>query len=60
MGGSVPYYESFVRCDAELLGGPWPVISSLGMSPIRPIWEASYAHYGNVKGLIYESFGMLP
>jgi hypothetical protein len=51
MGGSVPYDESFVRCDADLLGGPWPVISSSGMTPIRPIWEAGYAHYVNVKGL---------
>ncbi|GFF29960.1 hypothetical protein IFM61606_10450 [Aspergillus udagawae] len=51
MGGSVPYDESFVRCDADLLGGPWPVISSSGMTPIRPIWEAGYAHYVNLKGL---------
>ncbi|KAF7156244.1 hypothetical protein CNMCM5623_009637 [Aspergillus felis] len=51
MGGPVPYEESFVRCDADLLGGPWPVISSSGMTPIRPIWEAGYAHYVNVKGL---------
>ncbi|KAF4160321.1 hypothetical protein CNMCM6069_008671 [Aspergillus lentulus] len=51
MGGSVPYDESFVRCDADLLGGPWPVVSSSGMTLIRPIWEAGYAHYVNVKGL---------
>jgi len=51
MGGVVTYDESFVRCDADLLGGPWASISTAGMTPIRPIWEAGYAHYVNVKGL---------
>jgi hypothetical protein len=51
MGGVVPYDEGFVRCDADLLGGPWSVISTSGMTPIRPVWEAGYAHYVNVKGL---------
>ena len=51
MGGVVAYDESFVRCDADLLGGPWSVISTSGMTPIRPVWEAGYAHYVNVKGL---------
>jgi hypothetical protein len=51
MGGTVPYSEDFVRCDADLLGGPWATISSSGLTPIRPVWEAAYAHYVNVKGL---------
>jgi len=51
MGGTVPYSEDFVRCDANLLGGPWPDISTSGLTPIRPVWEAGYAHYVNVKGL---------
>ena len=51
MGGKVPYTEDFVRCDANLLGGPWATISTSGLTPIRPIWEAGYAHYVNVKGL---------
>lgn len=51
MGGMVAYDEGFVRCDADLLGGPWSVISTEGMTPIRPVWEAAYAHYVNVKGL---------
>jgi hypothetical protein len=51
MGGTVPYSEDFVRCDANLLGGPWPNISASGLTPIRPVYEAGYAHYVNVKGL---------
>jgi len=51
MGGTVPYTATFVRCDANLLGGPWASISTTGMTPIRPIWEAAYAHYVNEKGL---------
>ena len=51
MGGTVPYSESFARCDANLLGGPWPEISTSGITPIRPVWEAGYAHYVVEKGL---------
>lgn len=51
MGGTVPYTSSFARCDANLLGAPWATISTSGMTPIRPIWEAAYAHYVNEKGL---------
>lgn len=51
MGGSVPYDEGFARCDADLLGGPWATISSSGLTPVRPVWEAGYAHYVVEKGL---------
>ncbi|KAH8664561.1 chondroitin AC/alginate lyase [Xylariales sp. PMI_506] len=51
MGNSVTYDASFYRCDANLLGGPWSTISTSGLTPIRPIWEAGYAHYVCVKGL---------
>ena len=52
MNGTVPYSESFARCDANLLGGPWASISTSGLTPIRPVWEAGYAHYVVQKGLL--------
>ena len=51
MGGTVPYSESFARCDADLLGGPWATISASGLTPIRPVWELGYKHYVHDKGL---------
>jgi hypothetical protein len=51
MGGTVPYSESFTRCDADLLGGPWATISASGLTPIRPVWEMGYKHYVVDKGL---------
>ncbi|KAL2823963.1 chondroitin AC/alginate lyase [Aspergillus pseudoustus] len=42
-----PYDETFVRCNASLLGGPWAEISSDAIRPIRPIWELGYAIYAD-------------
>ncbi|KAL3462363.1 chondroitin AC/alginate lyase [Aspergillus heterothallicus] len=46
-----PYDESFVRCNASLLGGPWSEISSDSVRPIRPIWELGYAVYADDRGV---------
>ncbi|CAF1217735.1 unnamed protein product [Adineta ricciae] len=51
LGYTVPYNESFYRCDAFLVGGPWPIISNTTRGMWRPIWELPYAHYGSIKGL---------
>jgi len=51
LGNSVPYNESFYRCDVVLVNGPWPNISDSGRGVWRPIWELPYAHYASTKGL---------
>jgi len=48
---TVPYNPGFYRCDANLLGGPWPTISSLGRGNWRPVYELPYAHYVTTKHL---------
>jgi hypothetical protein len=48
---SVHYNESFYRCDAFLVNGPWPIISNTTRGEWRPIWELPYAHYVSIKGL---------
>jgi len=50
-GNDVDYDPSFYRCDANLLGGPWSVISSDGRDIVRPVFELPYAHYVGLKGL---------
>lgn len=51
LGYSVHYNESFYRCDAFLVNGPWPIISNVTRGQWRPIWELGYAHYVSTKGL---------
>lgn len=51
LGYSVPYNESFYRCDVRLVHGPWPIISNVTRGEWRPVWELPYAHYVSVKGL---------
>ena len=51
LGYSVPYNESFYRCDVFLVHGPWPIISNVTRGQWRPIWELGYAHYVSIKGL---------
>jgi hypothetical protein len=51
LGKSVHYNESFYRCDAFLVNGPWPIISNTTRGEWRPIWELPYAHYVSIKGL---------
>jgi hypothetical protein len=48
---SVPYNASFYRCNANLLGGPWSIISNASRGVWRPIYELPYAHYVSTKGL---------
>jgi len=50
-GEDVDYDPSFFRCDANLLGGPWSVISPDGRDLARPVFELGYAHYVGLKGL---------
>lgn len=50
-GNDVDYDPSFYRCDANLLGGPWSVISSDGRDLVRPVFELPYAHYVGLKNL---------
>ncbi|CAK7237360.1 hypothetical protein SBRCBS47491_009949 [Sporothrix bragantina] len=42
---TVPYDDSFYRCDANLLGGPWTEPSSIDVWPARPVYELPYAIY---------------
>ncbi|KAL8278560.1 hypothetical protein RQP46_009052 [Phenoliferia psychrophenolica] len=51
LGNSVSYDSSFQRCDANLLGGPFTVISTDGRGTFRTVYEIAYAHYVEAKGL---------
>jgi len=51
LGNLVQYDPNFYRCGANLVGGPWKVISAENRGQFRPIYEIAYAHYVSVKGL---------
>ena len=51
MGNTVVYDSSFQRCDANLLGGPFTVISDDGRGTFRTVYEIAYAHYVATNGL---------
>ncbi|KAJ6601307.1 chondroitin AC/alginate lyase [Mycena vulgaris] len=51
LGNTVPYDATFQRCDSNLVGGPFSVISTATRGTFRPIYELAYAHYVSTKGL---------
>ncbi|KAJ7809514.1 chondroitin AC/alginate lyase [Mycena olivaceomarginata] len=51
LGNTVPYDATFQRCDSNLVGGPFNVISTTSRGVFRPIYELAYAHYVSIKGL---------
>jgi hypothetical protein len=38
-------------CGADLVGGPWSVISATDRGQWRPIYEIAYAYFVQVEGL---------
>ncbi|KAK4504977.1 hypothetical protein PRZ48_002940 [Zasmidium cellare] len=48
---SVPYDPSFYRCEAVLVNGPWPVISSLRKGLTRPVWDILYYQFVQRMGI---------
>jgi hypothetical protein len=51
LGHSVPYNASFQRCDANLLGGPFQIMSTTGRGQFRPVYELAYAHFVSTMNL---------
>lgn len=42
---TVPYDPSFYRCEAVLVNGPWPIISSFNKGLTRPVWDILYYQF---------------
>ncbi|KAH8147181.1 uncharacterized protein LAJ45_08659 [Morchella importuna] len=50
LGYDVEYDPGFYRCGANLVGGPWQVISNVSRGQFPPVYEIAYAHYAQKEG----------
>ena len=51
LNNTVPYNPKIYRCEAVLVDGPWPVISTANQGMKLPVWDIIYYEYVVKRGL---------